>query len=104
VPTTLARQKALDRREPLTDGAFGQTLQMRVERRVHVNGLVRQSGRLVGDGLQDVVDEVRRFRLQRPPDRMERLAGGAGGGLAREMTRLDHRRQDHVPALTTALG
>ncbi len=63
------REQFVHADQAAADGVLRDPLQVQVQRRVHVDGLVGRGGEagvVLVDRLRDVVDEVRRFSFERP--------------------------------------
>jgi hypothetical protein len=58
-------QHLVDAREAVADRFVRQALEVRVERRVHVDGAARDVAEFVLQLLADVIDEIRRLGVER---------------------------------------
>ena len=102
-----SREQLIDARETVANGILGHTLQMQIERGVHVDRLGcrrRQPGIVIGERLPDEIDEVGSFRFQRPLNDSQRFLGGAVGSLALDVPGVDHRLKHDVAPIFAAAG
>src|SRR5207247_2292814 len=89
----------VDAREAVANRVLGYTLQMQIERRVHVDRLGRGRGQpriLIGERLADEIDEVRGLRLERPLYDSQRFTSGAVSRLPLDVPSVDHRLKHDV--------
>ncbi|MGC4084080.1 MAG: hypothetical protein QM736_18710 [Vicinamibacterales bacterium] len=102
-----ARQQLIDVREAVADRILRDTLQVQVERRVHVDRLVvgrRQPRIAFVERLRDVVDEIRRFRFERALDHGQRFLLRGFRLLDADEAGIGHRADDHVAPVVATRG
>jgi hypothetical protein len=93
------RQELIDVVQAAADGVLRQPLEMQIQGRVHIDGLVgrrRQPWILLVECLAHVIDEVRRFGLERALHDDERLARRAFCRVAGDVAGIDHRLEHDV--------
>ena len=105
LPVLLGEQ-GVDRHQSVGERVLRQALQVRVERREHLDpiGALGEPRKLLAQRLADHVDEVGGLCVERPSHHLDGLGAGARGGVGGNELLLGHRAQDDVAPLPAPRG
>ena len=97
------REQFIHPRQSIPDDVLGDSLQVKIERRVDVDraGFLRI---LLRSFLSDVIDEVGRLGVERALSHLQWFTRGTLGGILGNESGIRHRMQNDVPPILRAVG